>query len=293
MKKTLFYIVLLFILGCDEPIFIEDLNIPKKFVLNAVNQPDSTWKMHLSLSSDLTDSMGINYTQALPVLKTPSGDILGEFSHDSIGYYTLNGLTPNEGSSYKIHVESTDFEAIEAECYIPLNPIPTSAIIEKGIYLNDSVFIVDLTINDRAEEENFYLINIKAVQITNTPETILQLYTLDPNTENRELVDETIGLRHIFLPDFAFNGNSYTTTFYVNFNNLLVNQIPDYPFCLQISLQSLNYDLYHYIKTYYQYISRDNFAIFNSSQEIQVHGNVENGFGIFGGYSETTATYCF
>ncbi|MCD6555944.1 MAG: DUF4249 family protein, partial [Bacteroidales bacterium] len=117
--------------------------------------------------------------------------------------------------------------------------------------------------------------------------------TTDPvlNKNNNEFIIDGINGR--VFSDELFNGNAYTLKFIADFYNYksdeYVKEINDeqYPVIIVLKLLKVTEAVYNYIFSFNlnEQTRFDPFA-----QPVQVYSNVENGLGLFSGYTMTTDT---
>lgn len=110
--------------------------------------------------------------------------------------------------------------------------------------------------------------------------TRLELYTYDKRTENSAYgLDSTFD--RIFITDSLFNGQAYPTFFSVVRDHFEEAAAPGR---VLIRIKSVSRELYEYLVSYQKY--KAVFGTVPTTHLPSLKGNIENGFGIFGGASK-------
>ena len=110
--------------------------------------------------------------------------------------------------------------------------------------------------------------------------TRLELFTYDKRTENNTYgLDSTFD--RIFITDSLFNGQSYPTFFSVVKDHF---EDASAPGRVLIRVKSVSRELYEYLVSYQKY--KTAFGTVPTTHLPSLKGNIENGFGVFGGASK-------
>jgi len=310
VKKMKKFIIISFLFAlifssCEKTIIIEIPDNGRKLVLNSLFSNDSVLSLSLIKSKYILDnSYNDNYRYEYDSISNAkvslfAGDqFIEQLNEVSKGKYQSNYIMKS-GVNYKIKVEAEGFPELSAESQIP----------EKTDILNLDVYETrdeegyettgfTLRFKDNPDETNYYLIEAfervtrRDVDWETGTDTIisyinsLYVYSSDPNTisddwglSNGILVnDEILNGQDYFLKFFAYSSSYYYYDEYGNYvpdeNVISINYI--------VYLNSVSEDYYLYYKSLSKHlIAQDEFFM----EPVQVYTNIENGFGIFAGYS--------
>ncbi|GAA4821129.1 DUF4249 domain-containing protein [Algivirga pacifica] len=119
---------LLFFTSCITTLlFEEDAYVPTP-VVGCLFHPDSTWKLHLSLSEPLSNStrriVDIDSSYWITDAEVnifENGEFYTQLEYSEKGYYR-SPKKPSPGKTYRLKIETKDFGTIEAEDQVPLPP---------------------------------------------------------------------------------------------------------------------------------------------------------------------------
>ena len=274
-KISILYVVLAVVgLSSCEKVIEFDAEVKKpKLVANSLFEQDSTWLVHISNSlSEIDDGELRGIENATVQVKDLNGNLIETLTHEEFGYYTGN-TTPNVGQSYQLEVSAPTFDPIVGTSAAP-NPV--SIVGLDTVRRNDDGFEemeISLTINDPANEANYYMIRIRRLDSINLSEGIQEyfwLYSEDPTFDNID-----IGSTWLTVDDKLFDGQTKTLKFFSSLFQFEQNDAP-----IEVVLYASSEESYLYRRTLNLAGSvQDNpFA-----QPVQVYTNIDKGFGIFGG----------
>lgn len=233
-------------------------------------------------------------------------------------------------TTYSINIEHPTMGVVTAETHIPLTPKPIQVDTSFGMYENQHVLAVTITLQDMADKEDLYMIEAlkELVKVNcyfyyqgvkynyNTPQgsslyeqvkynssvklirdTIpqnkfirLNLFTEDANTENVRIDKLTNPFRRIFLPDQSFNGQTYTIRVYID-TRFFTSTDPTQKGRVRLQFKSASPELYNYLVLYEKY--KTDFGSVPANQLVSPSGNIDNGMGVFGGSSRRERIWYF
>ena len=276
-------------LSCEKVIEPPIPQLPDLLVLNGIFSPDSPWEVELTESGSSLDTL------PLPPVTLARVKLLNEARGENIilehigeGKYQHPDIQPISSEEYHIQVEVPDFPVLTASSQVPAPVSATVVDTTTGTYLGDDALFFQLEINDDPEVENFYLIEVIRRDQRDGSAFHNLLASLDENSENDVFGEDQLDTQRIYLPDKQFTGLPYITQFATLISrNDLFNRPGE--ISLEIHLFSVTEDLYEYLKTLELSQLRDP----TFSQPIQIHTNVDNGLGIFGGYTKQLWVYDF
>ena len=298
MKKFIIILSsLLLFLSCEKEIDISiDITQPK-LVVNGLFFSDSLWKLEISSSKYIYDTGAILLVNDALVTILDSKGNNYTLTNAGKGIYSSLSKKPELGESYTINVSHDNYENVSATSKMP-DKIQIEKVEEKDITITSGTQYrkVAVTFNDN-QENDFYSISVNSVylsiendELTGKTDTVeisspIELYSQDPTLG--EFSETSYGSKIVFSDDI-FNGKSYTFEFLIDENYLTLNGETDNsgPDLNQIKLfmSRITEEYYFYETSYEEYnLNNDNYF----SQPVQVYTNIENGLGIFAGYSVT------
>ncbi|MBL7899209.1 MAG: DUF4249 domain-containing protein [Crocinitomicaceae bacterium] len=277
----LFVSASLLFVSCEKEIKLKEDEIEPRIVLNGLLTAGDTIRVQLS------ESRNVLYDQALPSITTgvvelfsSSGALIGTFTHEVDGIYVLNGFTPAAGNSYSINASFSTFKPVSAVTEVPSATSISSIDTNK----HGDIMKYEIKFNDVASETNYYAVTVKSVSVIIDDFTGDTIMWEDTYYETAEIFTQNgyadvNGLKwgQIFLfSDASFNGQecSFSAEQSVSSDADTVLSV--------ITVHSISESYYKYKVSLekYQQTEGDPFA-----QPVQVFSNVENGFGVLGGYS--------
>ncbi|PLX12453.1 MAG: hypothetical protein C0594_02425 [Marinilabiliales bacterium] len=291
------YIIILFstilAFSCEKS---EDINdfplVDSKLVANCFFNPDSSFVVELSKSLSVLDNAEIPNILGATVLLYTDGVFVDTMKNEvGSGNYKTE-ICPQFGKKYSLEISHPDFESISASDQLP----DSVAGIQVEMQMLDSSYTWDeyaheyyghahvktkITLPDPGYTDNYYKIS---AYIGDTIEdwngSYYYEYSIYLEYESNSILEEGTG-DYIVLSDEFFNGENYV----VEFEFWDGYYYPGRPYYFKIN--SLSRAAYLYNKTVNLYNSRKGSPF---AEPVQIYNNIENGFGIFAGY--TTQVYC-
>lgn len=285
MKSQFFILIPLVLnISCEKEIELDPEEKEPRIVVNSIFQQGDTICLQIS------ESASILYTGELPRITNASAklfdsnnNLLGTFEHDSAGIYKLPGFIPQAGNFYHLKVTDNVHNDVDATAYLPsivnINEIDT---LSKGNNMN-----FQIRFDDNPNEINYYAITILQMAyyfngMGYSASSTDGMCTNQMEVRNGESDIEGNKCGIIFLfDDKTFNGQEFT----FSADQYIFEDADCTTFVL--SLRNISEDYFNYKLTndLYNEIQPDPF-----SQPVQVYSNIENGFGIFAGYSISKQT---
>ncbi|HMJ69309.1 MAG TPA: DUF4249 domain-containing protein [Cyclobacteriaceae bacterium] len=305
--RKLCWICLVLLMSCE---LIVDVKVPyegDKIVLNAIQGPSGPWTVELTMSRYILDKRQDRspydpITIAEVTIYEEDGTS-NRLPHGALGYYYIEKF-PEEGRKYRIVARANGFSDIDAEMTVP----KTVKIIDAewdstGIDRNppppgqSPPFIpafnipLSVTFADPPGIKNYYSILVYT-HFVNT-------YTNDQTQEVQHdsatavtrtwITDPAIGNeedRKMRFSDNAFEGSTYTAKVIAQ-SQLRESSAVDI-YRVEVVLVSLSEEYFRYEESRELYFQNngDPFA-----QPIQTFSNVNNGLGIFAGYTNDKITW--
>lgn len=289
MKK---YMTLLFftsmLMACETAV---DIDVPlseRRLVINALNNPDSVWNVNVTLSRHVLDNNNayeIPSTTSVTITDLSNNLMVEELKFSSDNFRHEGLFKPEVEKEYSLKVVTPKYGTVEAVGYIPAK-VPIDKIeIATGNPSPNGMVSVKIHFKDPPSKKNFYRVAI----IESGYFLIFRNKIIDTIRYNRPVyfeVDDPAmesnfnNGNELLVDDNLFNGDSHTFALKVN---SYITQ-PGNPFPTKIILSTLSEAYYRYATTrnLQQFTSGDPFA-----QPVLVYNNIQNGLGIFGGYSQS------
>jgi hypothetical protein len=284
MKKLIIIVFIVLLSACQ---LIVDVKVPydhPQLTLNAIINPDSAFSAQVTLNRSVLDRNAF-----LPVTDAEV-NVYKDDSPIATLHYIGNGvyrsdtlLKPVAGGKYSIVADKGNTPGVSAKCSIPATTTVTNAQLSDTVINNINQEIkITLTFKDDPSVANYYefFVASKGEHVDYFTldriieyESLSNLEPYDPSSMGQ--ID--ISSDSYLVKDIRFNGKEVTLHFKINPALIAGN--------MSIVVRSLSeeYYKYHTTKLLQQSTSGDPFA-----QPVNVFNNIENGFGIFAGYSQST-----
>ena len=301
MKGALRLLPLLIALSACEQVIEPDLpEHTPRLVVHSLFTSDGGWSAHVGRSSGILQPLPyVDRVVANAAVRLLAGKrVVGELNFNELGVYVLEDGHLQAGETYSLQVSAPGFETIRATDTVPA-PVPTS--LRPGTRGDTSI---ELEIQDPPGEANYYQISLYQV-FTGRGATRVEgiLSTRDPSIMGDNSVDEspfeegTFEGRAPYFRDTLFDGRTHEieltyTGDWVERVGTIIREEEEGEDDLEHAGFTAYLQVLYISETYYEYLktarlhdeTRDNpFA-----EPLNVYGNVENGYGIFAGYSSRT-----
>ena len=294
MKQLLimFALMLLSLTACEVKDTVDVPVPPSKLVINCISYGYHPWEAHISASTGilspgqfpLVTNATINiyednlFKETLTVDSYNSPD-----SYNGVRY--LGTTTPKPGKNYKVTVEDQGYEKIESEFRQPdsvkIESVKFQVLGPNTTYTNMTDIQFRVGFNDPPGVDFYEITAIGFVDTTyfnNTQQ--LKFSFVDPAyAENNDLFYQTLA-----FDDSYFDGKLVELDF--------ISQI----FTRADDEQFKYYTVYlrHLSKEYYLYMKSTNLQLKAANdafaQPVLIESNITNGYGIFGGFTQTKVT---
>lgn len=253
--------------------------------------------------SALASSDSYVYTDSIPVINNATVSIyetnelqenvasyLLEFDYDCYCYINTE-LSPKQNTTYRLEVEADGYPNVYALDKVPDKPSYEITNFELLGYLDKKSYDGELSqfnlvIDDDPNTENYYQLKIFIVNSSRSKERTCSYSMSDPSLFNSLNNIDSEGVysgKGAYFNDELFNGTS--KSFFIQ--HFKPTGVFDH---FYIELRSLSRDLYEFNKTRKEERATPNNPLF-VSEPIFLHSNIENGYGIFVGRSESNKAY--
>jgi hypothetical protein len=279
-------LVLLFFSSCHKLVQDEFPDFTPIPTVNSYLIADSTINVHVSLAAKL-DSLPLKNVDQADVRLFIDGSFMETLLPMGNGLYTSASIV-KPGKTYRCQISIPGYETVTCSDSIPLpNPIlklefiQTAGIDEEGFAYPGIRF----TFSNNPSEHRYYqaiIWNYIDQEWRSSPWAPAGL---------KEISDPVLlaeGLPMAVYGNSQIKGNEYTMQ--INYQSGIYytepnNQNPKlYPFKLE--LRSISYNYYQYLRQVYLYdLGRYPEFLSGVGSVFPLHSNVQNGYGIFAGYS--------
>ena len=285
MKNYFLILFLIVLFGCE---LIVDVDVPfdhPQLTLNSFFNPDSLWSANLSLNRHILNDSSFEKVENGLIIILSEGREIDTLIHQGDGLYSSDTGKPQVGSDYEIKAYAPNYEMVTGQSVIPA-PAP---IIRAEISKADTDpeeghnAKLKITFEDNGAEINYYQILIEGeleYYDLSTNKIYISRHRVYLESEDPALQNEQFNwFDGVLLKDVLFNGKQIEFSFNTYLNNFSN---------VSILLRTVSEDYYDY-KTTFQL--QDNTSGDPFAQPVNVHNNIENGFGIFAGFSESRFVY--
>ncbi|GHA75249.1 DUF4249 domain-containing protein [Pontibacter akesuensis] len=308
-SQVISFLLCLCLLGCE---MVQEVDIPPhqpKLTLRAIldnsgQRPAGFYdedKVYIGMSQGILESDNLQGVDNATVrLYNAAGQVVEEYAHKGVmieGYRSLwgvympvSGFQPLAGETYTMRAEAPGFEPIEATTSVPALPVVTAVSFDEreagdlgyGLEIEGTL---RLTIQDKADEKNFYRVRVYALDSAYQA-TGSTAYSIDPDTDIELGNTEEVELNSLFSDEFYTSGiisfSSDIRVFSYGFEKGTGKEIPvKY---LEVQVTQVTKEEYLFQKT----LQAQNNTEGNPFAEYSnVYSNVKNGYGVLSGMSIT------
>jgi hypothetical protein len=284
MKKCIVFLSLLVFFGCE---LVVDVDVPfeqSSLTLNTYFTPDSVWSAYVTSNRHILEDGPFQPVNNARIIVYEEGTPIDTLVKTDDGLYQSDTGKPTAGKNYNLTADAPGYGSISAESALPLPVQMVNATFSEIKSEHNQDFRIKIRIKDPVEKNYYQVICEREHEyydfVTETIKTIrdrMFLRSEDPivQSDNEEYSNVVI------FDDVLFNGKeidfTFDATLYTGAGLASTTLI----------LRTLSEDYYKYVLTssLQRNTSGDPFA-----QPVNVHNNIQNGFGIFAGYSTNTYT---
>ena len=301
-------VITITLMACEKTVYFDVDTKENRLVVNGYMEPDSNIYLYIDLSEDPLaiglESFGVD-NATISISKNDEN--VGEFSNEFNGVYSFSGaeLDAVAGDEIKINVSAPGKESVTSTTIIPsaiplfdvaiidtvLVPLSYSFIDEFGnvVYIDTIVpyFDIQLSFND-PRGEDYYALKItyrdafsESYTCFNTSDptfTVNNDYAFGNENEN----GTTTLCEEVLFTDVTFENTK--KTMHVELYALNTDFITDPKFEIELKHVSKDFYLFNVSNRLQQNTGDNPFG-----EPVVVYSNIENGFGIFAGFSKSKA----
>lgn len=280
LSYQIMFVVLSSIGFSCQTILDADTSLEKpKLVVNSIFGQDSTWIVNVTWTRDIRDFPGHYSYQAVGegaqvTIYDEHKALIENLTFSADGYAYVGNTAPLYGKTYSVQVEFIGEVTLKASSYLP-PPVPILSVeTDSSLYQSTGDALMDVVFNDPGDKVNYYQVKVLKKINNSIGDEILFFAPIDPALKN-----DYSSTRSLLLSDSQFNGEEYILRLKVRGSGYSQIESP-----VRIVLKSISEEFYKYLttKNLQDNTARDPFA-----QPTQIFSNVENGLGIFAGYSSS------
>jgi hypothetical protein len=323
MKLLICLLVIVWCLpGCGRQEFDPKIDKDgKKICINAIITPDSSWSVSVTRSraivndgpyfefDDITDASVVVLEDDIPITtlirKTRPQTLPLDNPPPENAFFVSDKLpahTPKIGKTYKLMVTAPELGTATSTCVLPM-PVqikrieldesrPLVKISNEGPYAAPAV-PVTVYFDDPPAPGNHYQIAVRFTALDSInrffyrgtieiPAVTIDDRLYNPVNPSTTVVPDEQLYRSVSFGDDGINGQSVQVKCFAPIGALYDSPAGHYAF--EIVLYTLTTDLYEYLASSDLQASTKQNPL---AQPAVVHNNIENGVGVFGGYSKS------
>lgn len=305
MKIHLIHLILLLLLfSCQKEVTLDIPAAPTQLVVNGLLIPDTDISITVSESLSILDTTQ-NHIDDATVSLYCNDTFLTQLPYQQDGEYSLPGLCPVEGNTYRIVVEVDNYDAATANTTVPVSTDIDSIKTEHSVMTSSSgsnMSSLDIFFTDNALSQDYYM--YYCCGRADTFYHYNQDYT--GTVTDTFMVVPTVGIGISYNVSILANGDEDTPYFNDNLfqgENLdlklyyyepytFFSEPDSIDYFIKVQMLSLSESYYLYKKSLDKYYdSMDGFMGYTNLSGL--YSNIENAYGIFGAisYSNTIKEY--
>ncbi len=287
-----FFSFVLMFTSCEEDFVLVKKDFTSQLVVNSIFKPDQKWIVHVSTSRNILDpnSQIKNIENADVVIIEKKSGYKIYLEHKGDGIYSTDYYPPQIDKTYELVIEVPGYKTVKAASKVPKNANIVN--IMKDV-VSERVSTVNFQVKDVTKQYliwNFITVKGKTgnpeSEFTGIPKSFIYSFM----DYNRSLASFTLNGSDVYTSDGTFSSSvvdgKEDDTSDENPNETdapNVNDTDEFKNYLRVVTASS--DLYNYYKSVERFLSAGNHnSSFSNSPEI--YTNIENGIGVFAGYTE-------
>ena len=270
-------------------------------VINAYLHVDSLPRVYIRQSQGLNDRVEeVFITDAEVSLRDGEGRLIENLvvrKLEDSSYFTSPSTLLSAGRVYEIRCELPSGKTASGKTMIP-----APVAIEKLLYTPNgansidgyTMDEVDIVWNDPAGTRNYYFIHMELISTTyydqdgdGQTDTLRNRYQIYPGIQ---LGNVTVSNHGVILSDEGFDGKQYSLKVqYENWYGYWGGGVDEQQDSLAVYLSTLSEPAFDYLRKYDTHINSQSVGFF-ATEPVVMYNNVEGGYGIVGGLSQSTAS---
>lgn len=295
-------VAVIFILSsCEKKLDIDIPDGQKHIVLNGIINPDCLIQVSVSKSQNILDNDDIQYLTDADVKLYKNDEFIENLIHSDSGLFKST-VFPEIGANYRINVDYDNLTSVYAHNTLknPVDIFSVDTVIEvhtqngggEDPYQEYEIHY-KIKIDDNGNTNDYYFLALS--RISPYYEYIGEEYIFMGYVEYPEYYDTNDpvlrgsnneftldGMQGKVFSDELFNGTQHTIDISTNIYYEVFKDKSEQEYLVNIKLLTVTEEIYRYITSYNlnQQSKYDPFA-----QPVQIYTNIENGLGLFSGYT--------
>jgi hypothetical protein len=276
--------------SCHSLVDDELPDIVKLPVINSVLVADEIFKIHVSLTASMGDSIPQEVANAQVVILSSNGNP-DTLKYTKKGWYISNRLVKSN-TTYNCLVDIPGYQQASAQTYVPLQTgiynVAYTDLVSKGMD-NEKISSFEFSIMNDTTKRLFWEVKFKSLSFTFIDDAITgkriaideDLYhdfSMKPEQDN-VMLSEAMPL-DVFSNE-KMKKPEYLVRFYISENNVHYSDKGKF----SIELRSVDETYYNYQKQLFIYIMAGYTGLGSNAQTYPLYSNVKNGYGLFTSYS--------
>lgn len=280
-----FLITCCYLNACRYPIDPDFDDFDQKIVINSSFSTEEPIQVNLTLSYDANfpQIQKVKPPLTIKLFDSSTGLPIEFLSSNAEQYnYTLSTIAENQ-KGYKIEIETEDHPLVFAQSSIPsaFDLIQWDTTYRNILAVDYLAVDVEFLNNATTDDYYFFEVNRKVViNPSSTSSRLLQILSFDNDSENQNLENSFSSFNRIFFLDDSFNGVSKTATILIPLQEIEPEFNPE----ITIRCIHSSKELFDYLLSAEKQAREGGGITFESPTSII--SNVQNGLGVFGGFSK-------
>ncbi len=296
MNKYIIYILLILTASCETPVTPDLPDDNEQVVVYSFFRPGQPMRFDVFRTTSILESPVPQRLRGLVIELYQNGQLIESIPDENFESYISSTLVQS-GQTYHFRIE-TVFGVVTGETFVP-NPVQiesatfSTEVID--INLGEFGYPASVTFTDPGDELNYYALEVfvdqcdEGCQETEISGELNELLIEDVKVNTSGNTDITIssgpdgidGLRYIYFSDNGLTGDQFTLDFYII--PTLIDPDNHENVKIQYILKSITEDYYDYLisSDYQKQIEEEGVL----TEPVQVFTNIQNGLGVFSGYS--------
>ncbi len=301
MRYILFILSSFLLFSCEEEYTVGSNEFTPSIVVTSVFTADSSWIVNLSTSRNVFDenSKSLPVEDAKVVIYERNGQLACQLEHHGNGEYRSITCTPSMEKNYRLSVSSSEYGNVMA-----YSSLPSKAIVKLNTI--DSVgdkTIIDFSIEEQPSSNNYYIWDLVDVRIDNSQVVTEPTVEVGTRINMQNWIDDlTDDVYHIkskklssqqSVASYSFDGNTFVTSIAAD-HSLITKPVEPNSTTgggqvsnkvkTMLRVMTVSEELFQYYQSIEQYLAYDQYKV-SFAEPATVYNNIENGIGIFAGYT--------
>lgn len=274
----------LFLGGCETVVDVDLPEEPSQIVVNSLFNPDTIWTAHISRSQGILEDGPLEFIDNATVEIWSNEARVARLQHVSQGIYKAYNQYPQAGQTYEIRVSAPGYASVTARDSAPF-PMVLQRVEKKlifdDVYSNWEEYECTLHFTDPPGVKNYYHLAMLGLETWSGGEYYFSYYFKSQDlllAEGEVNLDPKNGFsgEEAFFDDVVFADRAYALT--ISFEEY--DFYRDTQILIILATVSEAYYKYHQSSITQRARDENPFA-----EPVMVYNNIQNGLGIFAGYS--------